>query len=78
MRHGAVIKFREGATEAEIAEALNKIRDILDLPEMVDEMTVMKDTNGKQYHKYTKVPFKWRHLVNKYDDQYGGPVWYIP
>lgn len=31
-RYGALLRFKPGVSEEEIAKALNKIRDVLDLP----------------------------------------------
>lgn len=66
-RHAALITFKEGVSEAEIAKAMNLIKHVLDLPTQVTE----------QGHQH-KVPFTWRHLIKKYDPQYGEPCFYIP
>lgn len=66
-RHAALITFKEGVSEAEIAKAMNLIKHVLDLPTEV--------TEAGHHHK---VPFAWRHLIKKYDPQYGEPCFYIP
>ena len=83
-RYGAVIVFKQGVTEEQIAKAMNALKDVIEVPETVEEP--IRQTRAQGYKGpgaakiigYNKVPFTWRHLVQKYDDQYGGPVWYIP
>lgn len=83
-RYGAVITFKEGTTQLQIVQAMNAIKDILDVPEMVDEPIYQTRAQGyrgpgaRRVIGYNKVPFMWPYLVQQYDDQYGGPVWYIP
>lgn len=83
-RYGAVIVFKEGVTEEQIAKAMNALKDVLDIPSEVEEPIYQTKEQGyrglgaRAITDYKKVPFQWRHLVQKYDDQYGGPVWYIP
>jgi hypothetical protein len=71
-RYGALLKFKAGVTEQQIARALNSIKDIIDLPDHGIEYA--KDGSGG----YRKVPFRWSQIVQKYDDRHGDPVFYIP
>jgi len=64
-RFGTVLTFKEGTTREEAAEALRKIADVVDLPEPY------------RYSEDTAVDNADR-AVTAFDDQYGGPVWYIP
>jgi hypothetical protein len=72
-RFATVLKFKKGVTEAQISRALNAMKDILDLPDHGYEYVTQNDTA-----RQVKVPFRWSHIVHKYDDQYGDPVFYIP
>lgn len=59
-RVGSVIVFKEGVNRQEAAEALLKIKDLIEMP---------KDNNSFRAALET---------VRTFDDEYGGPVWYIP
>jgi hypothetical protein len=74
-RIGTVLVFREGVSPEEAAKALEKIREILDLPEKTSRMVVNPD--GRTCH-FVEIPFEMVHKVEEYDDECGGPVWYIP
>jgi len=86
-RHGSVIVFKPGTTPEEAAKALEKIAEVLDLPEkghdrvdagMVDDH--LPDGRVRKVRAVTcrERPFKFTDLVREYDDEYGGPVFYIP
>lgn len=83
-RHGAVIVFKEGTTPEQMAKALNAIKDLIEIPSEAQEPVYQTKAEGykgpgaRRIVGYNKVPFTWRHFVQEYDDQYGGPVWYIP
>jgi len=77
-RHGAVIVFKEGVTEEQIAKAMNALKDVLDVPGEVEEPIYQEGRGARRITGYKKVPFTWRHLVQKFDDQHGSPVFYIP
>ena len=66
-RFGAVITFKEGVDRAEAIEALRKVKHLLDVPETVYDYDTRKQR-----------PFTGKDLVREYNDEYGGPVWYIP
>jgi len=69
-RLGAVIVFNPDVDEDEAAALLEKIVDDLDVP-----------SEAIRYHSppwATKHPFEAVDLVNEFDDDMGGPVWYIP
>lgn len=59
-RVGSVIVFKEGVNRQEAAEALLKIKDVIELPQDGNSLLSALD------------------CIHKFDDEYGGPVWYIP
>ena len=85
-RHGAVVVFKEGVTPREAANALAKIADVLDLPEnsikMVPCGTTQVSVRGRTVKKdvvnMVREPFEMIDKINEFDDDWGGPVWYIP
>jgi len=82
-RHGVVLTFKEGMTKEQIAEALAELRDILDLPkesvELVSTGTVTTD-DGIPSDVATLQPksFEMKDIIHEFDDEEGGPVWYLP
>lgn len=66
-RFGAVLQFKEGVERAEAVRALRQLKDLLDLPD-----TVFDYETGKSR------PITGKDIVREYDDNMGGPVWYIP
>ena len=78
-RHGAVLVFKEGVTPSKAASALKKIADVLDLPkESFRTVEVGRNRNGQRRVAFRPAPFKMADKVHEFDDEYGGPVWYIP
>ena len=77
-RLAALIKFNPDATKEEIAQALNSIKHVLDLPVSTYEDESYVDPHGQRRVRMNSVPFRWRHLVQEYDDAHGEPVFYIP
>lgn len=78
-RHGAVLVFKKGVTPAKAAKALAKLADVLDVPEDTPLLVtgrVRKD--GTQVATFGCKPFAFKDLVEEFDDELGGPVWYIP
>lgn len=74
-RYGAVIRFREDVSPEEAAQALAAIADKIDLPSFTYDGP----------HRFKKIDLagapvreRARLLLHKYDDENGGPVWYIP
>lgn len=61
-RLGTVLTFKEGTTREEAVEALRKIEDVLHVSEFWAERG--EDPIERSVHEF--------------DDQYGGPVWYLP
>jgi hypothetical protein len=51
---------------------------VADFPETTSEPVYEVVPRGKRVVRYEKVPFKPEHLLNEYEEEYGGPVWYIP
>lgn len=76
-RLGAVIVFHPDVDEEHAAAALERIRHVLDIPETAYEY---KRVSGKDHViKAQEVPFDIEnHMIEEFDDEYGGPVWYIP
>lgn len=77
-RIGTVLVFREDVTPEQAAEAVAKIADVLDLPEETyDWQTSNGDGTGRVLG-HTKRPYELIDGIHEYDDEMGGPVWYIP
>lgn len=89
-RHGAVVVFKPGITPREAANALERIADVLDLP---SESYVTVPAGPASASLYlpdgTEVPtdrrvklvgreFEMIDKINEFDDDIGGPVWYVP
>jgi len=81
LRHGAVIVFKQDCPPEQAAAALERIADCLDLPEEVTEYEFTPESEGRATQQVAgshQRPFKMADKVQEFDDQYGGPVWYIP
>ncbi len=61
-RIGAVIVFKKDITPARAVHALNAIKEFIDVDHMIGE---------NDYEKTLR-------SINKFDDELGGPVWYLP
>lgn len=77
MSKAALIKFRDGVSNEEIAKALNSIKNILDLPRTGLERTYVND-RGRKVAQYHERPFRWSDVVQEYNPEHGEPVFYIP
>lgn len=66
-RIGTVIKFHSGVTRDEAIAALKSIKHLLDVPATVYD-----------YKTKTNRQLLGKDMIHEYDDEYGGPVWYIP
>lgn len=74
-RIGCVLVFREGLTPEEAAAELEKIRGALELPEKTPHYI----PNDKQRSLAVDwQPFQMVDKIEHFDDEQGGPVWYIP
>ena len=73
-RFGSVIVFKKGVTKAQAAKALATLAAVVDFPEKVYEYPRV----GPRQVKQVEVPFTHEHAVHDFDDEHGGPVWYIP
>jgi hypothetical protein len=73
-RIGTVLVFKKDVSPEEAAKALEQIREVLDLPEKSFKMEILP---GKRCRTH-EVPFTMPDKIEEYDDEYGGPVWYIP
>lgn len=77
-RLGAVVTFKKGLTAAQAAEALKAISSYLDTPETTTRYNEFTDKSGRRWAKPQTVPFQHAHLVREFEEDHGGPVWYIP
>ncbi len=86
-RHGTVLVFKPGVTKEEAAVALLTIADLLETPETshesvptgeVEEIGFGGKVIHKPIHRWQERPFEIIDLVRDFDDDMGGPVWYIP
>ena len=73
-RIGTILVFKKEVTAEQAAAALEKIAEVLDLPEETNKLVELP---GKMC-TYETIPFEMVHKINVFDDEYGGPVWYIP
>jgi hypothetical protein len=86
MRQGALLIFKEGVTPEEAATALEKICDVLDLPDEVIEYVDGEEVDvaiggivrKQKTVKPVKRPFTMVTMVQSFDPKWGWPVWYIP
>lgn len=62
-RLGTVLVFKEGTTKAEAQKALRKL----------EEMGLIEITHFEFAGRKQTSP-----SINEFDDEWGGPVWYIP
>lgn len=76
-RIGSVIVFKKGVSKEQAAKALALLSEVAEFPKTTAKPTYFTK-NGQKMVKYDDVPFEHSHAVNEYDDEYGGPVWYIP
>ena len=67
-RLGTVLVFKEGATRTEVVKALESIRRLLDVPKV----------HGQWAGKRSGMVHSMHDEVHEFDDEYGGPVWYLP
>jgi hypothetical protein len=84
-RHGAVIVFKPEVSEAAAAMALNQIRHVLDLPEIVMSPSeeTQKNLDGGAAVRYRPEdwitrPHRMTDSIETFDDTEGHPCWYIP
>jgi len=63
-RHGTVLVFKKTATKKDIDAALKSISYVLE-----ENYHLTKSKSG-----YTHIPFR----IEEFDDEIGGPVWYLP
>jgi len=75
-RFGTVLKFKKGVTREQAAQALAKISDLIELRKSVVEMP--KGRTVARLEHCIERPATINDEVHEYDDEYGGPVWYIP
>jgi hypothetical protein len=73
-RLGSVIVFKKGVTKEQAAKALASLAEVVEFP----ERSFTYPSVGPKKVKLVEVPFTHEHAVHEYDEEYGGPVWYIP
>jgi hypothetical protein len=76
-RLGTVLVFKEGVSKEEAAQHLARIAEVLDLPKSVTDYVPIGPPGGRRV-KGVQRAFKVPDIINEFDDEYGGPVWYIP
>lgn len=76
VRYGSVIKFKKGVTREQAAQAIAQIGHLIELRKTVLEMP--KGRTAARLEHCTERPATINDEVHEYDDQWGGPVWYIP
>ena len=84
-RLGTVLTFKPKVTKEEAARALRSIAFLLDTPETINktipEVRAALDAGHTvrfEPAEWSDHPFNHADLVHEFDDDYGGPVWYIP
>ena len=86
-RMGAVLVFKAGLTREEVNDAIAVLMPLIDLEyHLLDGelagITFVKGENGEAVEKQIKVPStdieRADKLINVFDDDFGGPVWYVP
>ncbi len=84
-RLGTVLTFKPAVTKEEAARALRSIAFLLATPETVNRPTAAVraaldagTTVRFQPSEWSEQPFSHSDLVHEFDDDMGGPVWYIP
>ncbi len=82
IKYGTVLVFKRGVTKAQAAEALMKIRDVIELPEPGSKRLEFPPgwpANAACAHEnMIERPWKIQDEIEEFDDEYGGPVWYLP
>ncbi len=74
-RLGTVLVFKPGVSKVEAAKALASLKRVLEVPEKSHDYV---GPVGRGLASYKERPFVFNDLVHEYDDEWGGPVWYIP
>lgn len=77
-RCGAVVVFKDGVTQAEAIAALKTIKHLLDVPTEITDYSKTEIRDGQRWAVPVKRPYSGKDLVKEFDNEYGGPVWYIP
>ncbi len=84
-RLGTVLTFKPEVTKEEAARALRSISFLLVTPETISRPTAevraaldAGQTVRYQPSEWADSPFDYSDLVHEFDDDWGGPVWYIP
>lgn len=77
-RIGTVLTFKSGVTRVEAARALRSIGAVLETPQTVPVPNYFTNDEGRKCVSYTTKNFRHSDLLEEFDDEWGGPVWYIP
>lgn len=71
MRLGTVIVFKKGVTKAQALAALSALNDVVEPGRWID----YPEKNGRPNYS-TPIPVTYR--IEEFDEDTGGPVWYVP
>ena len=77
-RLGTVLTFKPGVTKVEAARALRSIGAVLATPTTTPVPHYFKNDEGRKCVSYNSKKFRHNDLLNEFNDDWGGPVWYIP
>lgn len=79
-KFGTVLVFKEGVSRSQIADALKQIEDVID-PSYhlsVAEQKRWNHTDRELARIVSNDKGQTLAVVNEFESDYGGPVWYIP
>jgi hypothetical protein len=86
-RYGALLVFRDGVTPQEAAAALERIRDVLDLPAESTKYLPEGPVVGRNPRTGGNVrvpsipvkrPFQMIDKIQAFNPDWGWPTWYVP
>ena len=79
-RFGTVLVFKKGVSKQQAAQALAQLAAVVDFPTKAFDYVPIpgRDPRGARQTKMVERAFKHEDAVREYDDECGGPVWYIP
>lgn len=75
-RFGTVIRFKEGVTREEAVEALYAISHLIEIPH--SRQTTIQEGANLRGLVAPSLDDLVGDIIREYDDNEGGPIWYIP